>query len=171
MTDPVTEIMTYFSSTAFDTLPTGSVTLTFPRDRAIVAFVLNVLVCTVLASICGSLHWLLGIAALGVAYASIAHPGLHFIDTAERDMVFTFDVQTRLFRRGDQHFLRFDDIGFLRIDKTLTDRRSHYYSIYVVLKGDDKRVYLTDESYRETALDVATAIATVVGVQVQIDHD
>jgi hypothetical protein len=162
--------MTYLSSTAVDTLPTGSVTLTFPREHAIVAFVLNALLCAVLAGICSSLHWLLGIAALIGAYASIAHPGLQFIDVAGRDMVFTFDAETRIFRRGGKDFLRFDDIGFLRIDKTLSDGQSRY-SIYVVLRDDNKRIYLTDESYRETALDAATAIATVVGVQVQIDHD
>jgi len=162
--------MTHYSCTAFDTLPSGSVTLTFPRDHAVVAFVLNALLCAVLAAICGSLHWLLGIAALVAAYASIAHPDLQFIDDAGRDMVFTFDAETRIFRRGSKYFLHFDDIGFLRIDQTLTDGRSRY-NIYVVLKDDGKRIYLTAQSYRETALDVATAIATVVGVQVQIDHD
>jgi hypothetical protein len=163
--------MTYFSGTAVDTSPTGSVTLTFPRDHAIVAFVLNTLVCAVVAGICGSFHWVLGIAALVVAYASIAHPGLQYIEGTGRDMVFTFDAETRIFRLGSKSRLRFDDIALLRIDKTLTDGSSHYYSIYVVARGEDKRICLTDESHRETALEVATAIATVVGVQVQIDHD
>jgi len=161
----------YFNATVFDTLPMGSVTLTFPRNHAIGAFAFKALLCVVLAVVCCSLHWLVGIAVLAVAYASVAHPDLQYIDDAGRDMVFTFDAETRTFRRGSKGSCRFEDIGFLHIDKTLSDSQSrYYYSIYVVLKGDHKRIYLTDESYREAALGVATAIATVVGVQVQIDH-